>query len=138
MGACGIAPAVVYDGNVVLDDKGEAEVALPDWFEALNKDFRYQLTPIGGPGRNLHIAQEIADGHFRIGGGAALQKVSWQVTGVRQDAYAKAHPVEVEKVKSESERGKYLAPEVFGQPKEMGIGYRPGIELSSGKASKVE
>jgi hypothetical protein len=34
----------VYDGVVVLDDKGEAEIELPDWFGALNKDFRYQLT----------------------------------------------------------------------------------------------
>ncbi|HEY9386381.1 MAG TPA: hypothetical protein VIP70_05030, partial [Nitrososphaeraceae archaeon] len=46
----------VYDGVVVLDDKGEAEIELPDWFGALNKDFRYQLTAIGAPGPNLHIA----------------------------------------------------------------------------------
>src|SRR5215213_8141479 len=36
----------VYDGVVVLDNKGEAEIDLPDWFSALNKDFRYQLTAI--------------------------------------------------------------------------------------------
>jgi hypothetical protein len=36
----------VYDGLVVLDDKGEAKIELPDWFGALNKDFRYQLTAI--------------------------------------------------------------------------------------------
>jgi hypothetical protein len=30
----------VYDGVVVLDDKGEAEIELPDWFGILNKDFR--------------------------------------------------------------------------------------------------
>jgi hypothetical protein len=39
----------VYDGTVVLDYKGEAEVELPDWFGALNQDFRYQLTAIGAP-----------------------------------------------------------------------------------------
>jgi hypothetical protein len=33
----------VYDGVVVLNDKSEAEVELPDWFGALNKDFSYQL-----------------------------------------------------------------------------------------------
>ena len=49
----------VYDGVVVLDDKGEAEIELPDWFGALNKDFRYQLTAIGAPGPNLYIAEEI-------------------------------------------------------------------------------
>jgi hypothetical protein len=32
-----------------------------NWFGALNKDFRYQLTAIGAPGPNLHIAEEISD-----------------------------------------------------------------------------
>src|ERR1051326_9544739 len=49
----------VYDGVVVLDEKGEAEIKLPDWFGILNKDFRYQLTAIGAPGPNLYIAEEI-------------------------------------------------------------------------------
>jgi hypothetical protein len=49
----------VYDGVVVLDEKGEAEIELPDWFGILNKDFRYQLTAIGSPGPNLYIAEEI-------------------------------------------------------------------------------
>jgi hypothetical protein len=49
----------VYDGVVVLDEKCEAEIKLPDWFNTLNKDFRYQLTAIGAPGPNLYIAEEI-------------------------------------------------------------------------------
>jgi hypothetical protein len=44
-------PYMSYDGLVVLDDNGEAEIELPDWFTALNKGFRYQLTAIGAPGR---------------------------------------------------------------------------------------
>jgi hypothetical protein len=48
----------VYDGIVVLDNKGKAEIELPDWFGAINKDFRYQLTAIGAPGPNLYIAEE--------------------------------------------------------------------------------
>jgi hypothetical protein len=51
----------VYDGIVVLDRKGKAEIDLPNWFGALNKDFRYQLTAIGAPGPNLYIAEEISD-----------------------------------------------------------------------------
>src|SRR5919107_3863957 len=51
----------VYDGVVVLDNKGKAEIELPDWFGILNKDFRYQLTAIGAPGPNLYIAEEISD-----------------------------------------------------------------------------
>ena len=49
----------VYDGVVALDEKGEAEIELQDWFGILNKDFRYQLTAIGAPGPNLYIAEEI-------------------------------------------------------------------------------
>ena len=37
----------IYYGVAVLDEAGEAIVTLPDWFEALNGDFRYQLTPMG-------------------------------------------------------------------------------------------
>ena len=51
----------VYDGVVVLDNKGKAEIELPDWFGILNKDFRYQLTAIGAPGPNLYIAEEISE-----------------------------------------------------------------------------
>jgi hypothetical protein len=48
-------------------------------------------------------------------------KVSWQVTGVRQDAYAKAHPLRVEVQKPERERGFYLNPELYGAPQEKQI-----------------
>ena len=54
----------VYDGVVVLDNKGKAEIELPDWFGILNKDFRYQLTAIGAPGPNLYIAEEISDLYY--------------------------------------------------------------------------
>jgi hypothetical protein len=48
-------------------------------------------------------------------------KVSWQVTGVRHDAYIKAHPMQVETEKPADERAFYLHPEPFGQPEEQGI-----------------
>ena len=51
----------VYDGVIELDNKGEAKVQLPEWFSALNKDYRYQLTAIGAPGPNLYIAEEISE-----------------------------------------------------------------------------
>jgi hypothetical protein len=103
----------VYNGIVALDGDGKATVSLPSWFQALNKDYRYQLTAIGGPGPNLYIAREIENGTFAIAGGTAGLKVSWQVTGVRQDAWAKANPLLVEEDKPEGERGHYLNPEVF-------------------------
>jgi hypothetical protein len=112
----------VYNGNITLDANGEAVVRLPDWFEALNMDFRYQITPIGAPGPNLYIAEEVKSNSFKIAGGKPGSKVSWQVTGVRKDAYANAHRIEVEEEKPRSERGHYLHPELYGQPESMRIG----------------
>jgi trimeric autotransporter adhesin len=103
----------VYNGNVVLDDNGKATVELPEWFEALNRDFRYQLTAIGAP-TVVYISDEIVDGAFSIAGGNAHQKVSWQVTGIRQDAWANANRIPVEVDKKAEDRGRYLHPELFG------------------------
>ncbi|MGO9272412.1 MAG: beta strand repeat-containing protein, partial [Terriglobia bacterium] len=92
----------LYTGNAMLDANGEAVVQMPEWFEALNQDFRYQLTAVGAPGPNLYVKEKIRNNRFRIAGGAPGAEVSWQVTGVRHDAWAKAHPlqVEVEKVRA--------------------------------------
>jgi hypothetical protein len=116
----------VYNGNVVLDASGEAWVDLPGYFEALNRDFRYQLTPIGTPGPNLYIAQEISGNRFKIAGGEPGSKVSWQVTGIRHDPYAERNRVPVEEDKPAEERGTYLHPEVYGQSETMGLNYRRG------------
>jgi hypothetical protein len=88
----------LYDGVVTLDQHGEADVQLPAWFEALNKEFRYQLTCIGASAP-VYIAQEIHNNRFRIGGGTPGLKVSWLVTGVRHDPYAQEHPIPVEQSK---------------------------------------
>ena len=113
----------VYNGNVTLDDNGEAWVQLAEWFEALNKDFRYQLTPIGAPGPNLYIAETVQENRFKIAGGAPGMTVSWQVTGIRHDPYAEANRIEVETEKRPDEQGKYLAPLEWGQPEEKGMEY---------------
>ncbi len=107
----------VYDGNVVLDEQGQAVIEMPSWFEALNKDFRYQLTPLGGFAP-LYVAEEIQDNRFRIAGGTPGMKVSWQVTGIRHDAYAEKHRIPVEQDKPEAQRGTYLNAEAWGMPKE--------------------
>lgn len=103
----------LYSGNVVLDAVGEAWVTLPDWFEALNADFRYQLTTIGGFAP-VYVAEEIQDNQFKIAGGQAGLKVSWQVTGIRNDPYARAHPTPLEEEKAAHQRGRYLNPELYG------------------------
>jgi hypothetical protein len=106
----------IYNGTVLLDGNGETWVNLPDWFEALNRDFRYQLTAMGAPSPNLYIAEEVSGNRFKIAGGQSGGKVSWQVTGIRHDAYADAHRLPVEEDKPEEDRGYYLHPEVHGQP----------------------
>jgi hypothetical protein len=129
----------VYDGVVVLDRKGKAEIELPDWFGILNKDFRYQLTAIGAPGPNLYIAEEIPEANtntkyssskssnknsnsrFKIAGGTSGMKVSWQVTGIRKDPWANAHRIQVEEDKPDKERGYYLHPDLYRQPEDKGI-----------------
>ena len=111
----------VYNGVVVLDAHGSAWVMLPDYFEALNRDFRYQLTAIGAPGPNLYIAQEVSGNRFHIAGGKPHAKVSWQVTGIRHDAYANNYRIPTEEEKPAAEQGYYLHPEVFGQPASKSI-----------------
>jgi hypothetical protein len=110
----------VYNGNVTTDADGIATVELPDYFEALNRDFRYQLTVVGEFAQAI-VAEEIAGNHFTIRTDRPDVKVSWQVTGVRQDAWAEAHRVEAVVDKPEAVRGKYLAPTEHGQPAEAGI-----------------
>ena len=88
----------IYNGIVNLDANGQALVELPDWFETLNRDFRYQLTCIGNFAP-VYISSEVMNNRFGIAGGTPGMKVSWQVTGIRQDAYAKAYPIVVEEEK---------------------------------------
>ena len=107
----------IYDGVAVFDAAGQAIVTLPDWFEALNEDFRYQLTPMGAA-FVPYVAVEIAGNQFTIGGGIPGRKVSWQVTGIRHDAFANAHRIQVEELKPDGAVGTYLHPEASGQPVE--------------------
>jgi hypothetical protein len=115
--------ANMYTGNVVLDARGEAWVEMPDWFEAVNEDVRYQLTSVGAPGPGLYVAREISGGRFMIAGGEPGSKVSWMVTGIRRDPAAVANRVAVEVDKPAGEAGKYMHPEAYGMPATAGVGY---------------
>jgi hypothetical protein len=111
----------IYRGHVILDAQGSAWVQMPDWFQALNMDFDYQLTAIGKSQPDLYVAQEIKENKFQIAGGVAGAKVSWQVTGVRHDPYAEAHRTPVEVEKSTEEKGLYQHPELYNQPESKSI-----------------
>jgi hypothetical protein len=106
----------IYDGVATLGPSGAATVQLPAWFETLNKDFRYQLTALGTPQAGLFISKKVSNNQFTIAGGVPGAEVSWQVTGVRADPWAKAHPIQVQEAKPDSERGFYIVPELYGQP----------------------
>jgi len=120
----GHEPLNAYSGNAVLDEAGQAWVDLPDYFEAINRDFRYQLTTIGG-WAPVYVALKIENNRFMIAGGQPGLEVSWRVEAVRNDAYVRANGAPVEIDKPEEVRGKYLHPELFGQPRAMGIYHNP-------------
>jgi len=112
----------VYSGNVALDARGEGTVEMPDWFEALNQDFRYQLTCIGGFAP-VYVAETISGGRFTVAGGEPGMTVSWQVTGVRHDPVALANGISVEQDKLPHEYGKYMHPEAYGMPATAAVHY---------------
>jgi hypothetical protein len=118
----------VYDGVARLDKEGTAWVELPEWFEALNGDFRYQLTAVGGSAPELHVAEEVSENRFKIAGGEEGMKVCWQVTGSRKDPWAAANPFEVEQEKPEEERGRYLEPSLYDAPEEQRVMIGPIAE----------
>ena len=116
----------VYNGNVTTDKHGVATVILPEYFEALNRDFRYQLTVIGQFAQAI-VKEEIARNQFMIKTSKPWVKVSWQVTGIRHDPYADANRIPVEEQKTPLEQGRYLHPELFGASPEEAIGAAPAI-----------
>ena len=107
----------IYDGNTITDAEGRATAVLPDYFEALNGDFRYQLTVIGKRA-SAAVEREIENGAFTTKTDHPNVKVSWQVAGIRQDAAAKANRLPVEEYKPEAERGVFPEPELFAAPKD--------------------
>lgn len=118
----------MYRGVVTLNGSGEAIVKLPDYFELINIDPSYQLTPIG-TSQQPWIAQEISNNQFKVAG-APNSKVSWLVMAQRNDPYVQQHPDMITDVyeKEEGRKGKYLMPELFGQPKEKWMNYREKVQ----------
>ena len=112
----------IYNGNIVTDGSGKATVTLPAYFEALNMEFRYQLTVIGSFSQAI-ISKEVAGNKFEIATNQPNVKVSWQVTGIRHDNYANQNRIPNEVDKEKENKGKYLHPKAFGKPVTDGIGY---------------
>jgi len=127
----------VYNGNIVTDRSGYAVVDLPDYFNALNKDFRYQLTVIGDFAQAI-VAEEINGNQFTIRTDKPSIKVSWQVTGIRKDAFAEQNRIQVEIDKPAIEKGKYLHPEAYQLGEEMQIHYQMNKEAQKANGEDHE
>jgi trimeric autotransporter adhesin len=118
----------VYNGNIKTDGSGEAVVLLPDYFESLNMDFRYQLTVIGVFAQAM-IAQKISGNRFIIRTDKPNVEVSWQVTGVRKDPWAEENRTIVEEYKKPEVRGYYLHPQPYGQPETRSVQWGENPEM---------
>jgi len=118
----------LYGGNVVTDDEGFATVTLPKWFEALSGDFRYQLTVIGGGDQwvQTRFARPVEHNSFVIETSAPYTIVSWQVTGIRRDPWARTHRTLVDEPRPKALRGTYVHPEAYGHPVADGEAWRTG------------
>lgn len=125
----------VQTGNITTNANGEAVVSLPDYFSAMSGDFRYQLTVVGQFAQAI-VAQKIEGSRFTIKTDRPNVEVSWQVTGLRQDAAAKTGRKPAEELKPEAERGHYLRPALFNQPEEKSIEWARHPEMM--KRAKAE
>lgn len=109
-----------YSGNVTTDADGRATVQLPGYVSALNEDFRYQLTVLGGFAQAV-VGQKVRDGRFTIRTSEPGVEVSWQVTGVRADAYARTHPFRAERDKKGALAGRLLRPDLHGRSASLDV-----------------
>jgi hypothetical protein len=92
----------LYDGIATLDQSGEVTITLPDYYDALNNTNRYQFFPLYQAMPNLYVKTEEKDNQFTIAGGTPGGQISWQITGIRHDAYIVAHPIIVEVLKTDT------------------------------------
>lgn len=128
----------LYRGIEQFDSNGQATVQLPDYFNAVNKNPSYQLTPIGAAMPNLYIAREVQNNIFVIAGGVPGKKVSWIVTSERNDPYMQQNPDSRQVVIDKGEkRGKYLMPQLYGQSKDRGIFYKENKKEGAAKLKTV-
>ncbi len=121
----------IYNGNIVTDAEGNATIEMPSYFEALNMNFQYHLTVIGGFGKAM-VSKEIQNKRFEIKTNKPNTKVSWMVTGIRNDVFAQKNRIPTEVLKNEKDKGKYLHAMAFGKSEKLKIGYE---ELKVEKAN---
>lgn len=118
----------MYRGMAELDANGQALIELPTYFDDININPSYQLTAVGTP-QQPYVLQEIQGNQFVVAG-APNTKVSWTVYADRNDQYMQQNPekAQAEVAKTGNRQGKYLNPELHGQPASAGMFYNENVE----------
>lgn len=104
----------IYKGRAKLEN-GKAEIKLPDYFDSLNhpEGREINLTPVNG-WSPLFLEGEIKNNQFVVKttkDGNPEQEFSWIIYGIRNDEYARNHPIIVEEEKginNKFTKGEYL------------------------------
>lgn len=109
-----------YSGTVITGADSLARVELPDYFESINTDIRYQLTVVG-QWADAVVWKEAAGNRFEIKTSAPGVKVSWMIIARRNDLYMQQHPATDVVDKLPSEQGKYLMPALYQAAPSAGI-----------------
>lgn len=119
----GPEPRNVYQGKVETDATGFAWVELPDYYDAINRDPLIQLTVIDESDDfvNVKVSKRLDKGRFQIRTSKPGVEVNWRVDAIRDDAWVRAKGAPVEKAKTDTERGRYLHPELYGEPSSKSI-----------------
>lgn len=127
----------VYSGNAKTDASGKVMVKLPAYFDAINKDFRYQLTVIGTFAQAI-VSKKIAGNQFEISTNQPNVEVSWEVKGVRNDAFMKnVNTMKAEESKPADMVGKYIEPKAYNLPESRGVNFDSKSQTESSLNSKT-
>lgn len=130
-------PQNFYSGNIVTDGKGYAWIELPDYFEEINRNFKYQLTVVDESDSDQFIwakvVHKIQQNRFCIRTNLPRVEVSWRVEADRNDLRVRFNrPTDVRE-KSPVEQGKYQHPEYYGFGPERGMDYDPVHQSTQAK-----
>jgi hypothetical protein len=126
-----------YSGNITTDANGKAIVELPEYVQLVNKDFRYNLTVIGTFAQAI-IGKEVKNNQFVIKTDEPNVKVSWELTGVRNDPYMQQNPYEAVREKEGESKGTYIDPVTYGVAEEKSEPVRDSSRKESDSEGEQE
>ncbi len=132
-------PQNQYFGVIKTDSKGFAWVALPDYFEEINKDIKFQLTVVDESEDFIlaKVSKKVQANRFQVRTSKPNVEVSWMVVGTRNDLYCRSKAITDVRPKEGSEVGTYQHPELYGFGPERRIAYDPKYDRQPGASSPV-